>query len=105
MWRGGGSDLKFIFHIKDEKVRTFDHCLIPLYINTDIVYVNGYAAHFMPLSPLKDQKSSRASKTPIYCMVGSYCITLFPFYFIMSVIVFFFVCFLDTSSILKVLSI
>ena len=90
---GGGYSLKCIFHLKDEKVRIFNPSLKTLELNTDIVYARGSAAPFMPLSPLKEQKFSQESKSPIYRLVDSYCIISFLFYFIMSGIVFVFVYF------------
>ena len=64
--------------------------LYPVKLNTELVYASGSAKLFMTLSPLKEQKSSRASKTPIYRLVDSYCIISLHFYFIMNGIVFVF---------------
>ena len=59
---GENSGLKFIFHLKDEKGHIFNPSLAPLELNTELVYADGFATPFMPLSPLKEQKFSRASK-------------------------------------------
>ena len=56
------SGLKFIFHLKDEKVHVLNPYLTPLELNDEIVYANIYATPFMLLSPLKEHKYSRVSK-------------------------------------------
>ena len=78
---GGNAGLKFIFHIKDDKVCIFNPYLITLDLNTELAYDDGSATPFVPIYPLKEQKSSEASKTPLYRLVGSYCIISLSFLF------------------------
>ena len=59
---GGDSGLKFIFKIKYKKGHIFNLSLTPLDLDTEIFYYDIYATTFMPLYPLKDQKSSQSSK-------------------------------------------
>ena len=54
--------LKFIFHLKDDKGHIFSPSLTPLELNAEIFYVDVSATPFMPQSPLKEKKSSQASK-------------------------------------------
>ena len=59
---GGNNGLKVILHLKDENGRILNPSLIPLEMNTELVYDYGYATTFTPLSTLKEKKYSRASK-------------------------------------------
>ena len=94
---GGGNDgLKFIFHLKYNRGHIFNPSLTSLDLNNELVYANGNSMPSVPLSPLKEQKSSQASKTPLYRLVDSYCIISVRFYFIISFIAFVFVCSLCT---------
>ena len=88
---GGDSGLKFIFHFKDYRGHISNPSLTPLDMNTELVYADGYATLLIPLSPVKENKSSQARKNPFYRLVDSYCIISSNFYFIMSGIVFIFV--------------
>ena len=72
--KGVNDGLNFIFHIKGKKGHISNPSLTPLELNTELVYANEYAPTFMFLSPIKESKYSPASKTPLYCLVGSYCI-------------------------------
>ena len=54
MWRGN-TGLKVVFHIKYYKGSFVNPSFTYLDINTELVYANGCAAHFMPLYPLKEQ--------------------------------------------------
>ena len=91
---GGGDILKVIFHIKDEKFRIFGplfdtpwaeywDCLFQYFCHTFRVPISSEGEKILP------------SNKKLYCLVGSYCIISLHFYFIMSGIVFVFVCFLD----------
>ena len=54
---------KGIFHIKEKKDDTLNTSLTTLNLNNELVYENGYATHFMPLSLMNNKKSSQAMKT------------------------------------------
>ena len=55
---GGNSGLKFIFRIKYDKGHILSPSLMPLDINSKLVYAYGSSTPFMSLSPLKELKSS-----------------------------------------------
>ena len=59
---GGNSGQNIIFHLRDQKGRIFIPSLTLLEMNTDIFYANGSSTPFMPLSTLREKKSSQASK-------------------------------------------
>ena len=60
------------------------------------IYADVPVTTCMPISPLKDRKSSQSSKNPLYLLIEIYCIISLNFYFNMSGIVFVLVWFLDT---------
>ena len=88
---GKNAGLKFIFHLKDDKVCILNPSLKPLELNTESFYADWSVTPFKPLSTLMDKKYSRANKTPLYLLVDSYCIISLSFCFIMSSIIFVFV--------------
>ena len=58
IYGGENTGIKVIFHLKDERVRICNTYFTQLELNNELVYANGSATPFMPLSPLKEQKSS-----------------------------------------------
>ena len=62
---GDNAGIKFIFHLKYDKGRIFNPSLKPFELNTELVCADGSVTPFMPLSPLKEQKSSRARINPL----------------------------------------
>ena len=84
---GVNSGLKFIFHIKDKNGHISNPSLKPIELNTELVYADGSATPFVPLSPLKEKNTAEQAK--LYHLVGSYCIISLCFYFTRSRIVFF----------------
>ena len=59
---GGNAGLKVIFHIKNEHGIIFNTYLKPLEMNTELVYADGYATTFMPLSTLKEKNTHEQAK-------------------------------------------
>ena len=70
MWRRNAG-LKVIFNLKDEKGRIFNTSLTPLELNTNLVYADGSTTPCVPLSSLKEQKSSQASKNSTAWLAGT----------------------------------
>ena len=61
--RRGTSLTKRYLSYQRKKDDTLNTSLTTLDLNNELVYENGYATHFMPLSLMNNKKSSQAMKT------------------------------------------
>ena len=76
---GGGSGLKFIFHLKHKKGCIFNPSLSHLELNNVLVHVDGYVTPFVPIFTLMEK--ILPIKQKLYRLVGSYCIISFILFY------------------------
>jgi len=63
---GENAGLDITIHMKNSKGHEKNSCSFPLPIKVDLVYNDGSPTPFMPLSPLKERKSTVTSKNPLF---------------------------------------
>eukprot|EP00592_Proboscia_alata_P011196 CAMPEP_0194365776 /NCGR_PEP_ID=MMETSP0174-20130528/13793_1 /TAXON_ID=216777 /ORGANISM="Proboscia alata, Strain PI-D3" /LENGTH=491 /DNA_ID=CAMNT_0039140617 /DNA_START=570 /DNA_END=2045 /DNA_ORIENTATION=- len=63
---GDNSGLDVLIHIKDRDGEIVDSLHNEVPVKTELAYADGSATPFMPLAPLKERRSTKISKNPLY---------------------------------------